>query len=246
MKVSVITPTGDRSNLLGRLNTYMSRQTRQPDEWIVCDDGAEAPPVKLDATTYIKPSWIRGEFGTSTLPANLLEAMNYVTGDLILIMEDDDWYDKDYIQTYVELAELYPESLLFGCANNVYYRWPEGLFLGHNNKQHSSLCSTGFKSGATDQFIQSCINPWMKYYVDGGLWYNYGKKLDRTMFIHEKPIVIGMKNLTSDPVGFGHGRHDNLFLEDTGNVLLKKWIGEEDTAWYRNFVTNRYGYVYTV
>ena len=100
MKISVITLTGGREIAFTLCERWMKRQTLKPDEWIVVDDYEKRTKCKMGQKVIRrKPFWRPGEM---TLQKNLLEALKIVTGDIILIIEDDDWYSPNYIENILD------------------------------------------------------------------------------------------------------------------------------------------------
>ena len=92
---TIITPTGDRPITFALCCQYVQRQTVPPTEWIVVDDGKE--PMSVPSLPWIK--YVRRqnrEFPKHSLTKQMVKALQYVTTDRVVIIEDDDWYSPDY------------------------------------------------------------------------------------------------------------------------------------------------------
>ena len=105
-KITVITPTGDRPEALALLRRWLQHQTRQPDQWIIVDDGkTPVNPKHFPTATVIRREPQAGE--GHTLSLNLTLALPQVQGEKVVIMEDDDFYGRDYLQTMADCLDEY-------------------------------------------------------------------------------------------------------------------------------------------
>jgi hypothetical protein len=238
MKVSVITPTGGRPMAFELCELWMSRQTRQPDEWIVIDD-FEFPTKCTMGQKVIRrtPFWDLNS--GITLQLNLLEAFKIIEGDIILVMEDDDWYSPDYIKNMVEKFQT-PDfenktPHLIGAGLYVYYNINNFTYSYHNNINHSSLSQVAFCKKLIPQ-----ISVLLKYFskvmfFDMELW--KWTKCNKTIFLTKKPWCVGIKGLPGRP-GVMHEHRKKLDYLDTKELdKLKEWIGKEDFEIYnKNFL----------
>ena len=99
MKISVLTPTYNRGNLLKRLYTSLIENSKYDVEieWLIMDDGS------TDNTNEIINGFVKGNKidikyyvqenkGKMTAINNL---MNYVTGDVIIDCDSDDYFTDD-------------------------------------------------------------------------------------------------------------------------------------------------------
>jgi hypothetical protein len=242
MKVSLITPTGGRPLAFELCEKWMERQTRQPDEWIVVDDYIVPTECKMNQKVIIrKPFWQSNK--DITLQKNLIEAMKVVTGDLILIIEDDDWYHPDYIKNMVKQIkkpvfenDSFPH--LIGAAFSRYYNIKNYSYKIYNNIHHTSLCQTGFSNklipqvNVLAQFFQK------ETWFDSKLWSL--SKCKKLIFNVRLPWTIGIKGLPGRPgAGSGHLRKMS-FIDEEPFSVLREWIGKEDTEVYRQKLTHEY------
>ena len=102
--IAVVTPHHDpaRKHLLDRLRFYMSRQTMQPDLWLIID---EPTNIKPDLTYRVRVGCQRAIEAGATC---------------ILIMEDDDWYDPKYIEFMVNAWKQNGKPKIFGIGFTLY------------------------------------------------------------------------------------------------------------------------------
>lgn len=102
MPVAVITPTGDRPECIALLERWMSRQTRQPDLWVVSDNG-DTPATLTMGQKHVRAPFMASRNG---IASNSVNAVSHVPEDHhIVVMEDDDWYPPDYIEKRVAVLE---------------------------------------------------------------------------------------------------------------------------------------------
>jgi glycosyltransferase involved in cell wall biosynthesis len=225
MKISLITPTGGRPLAFELCELWMSRQTLKPDEWIVVDD-YEVPTKCTMGQKIIRrtPFWKPGDM---TLPKNLIEGLNAVTGDIILIIEDDDWYSPNYIENMVKKLEDYD---LVGEGLTRYYNVNNYRYMIHNNINHTSLCQTGFTKRVLKQV--KCVAEFCKRekFLDIKIWQHL---LCKKLVFIANTWAVGIKGLPGRPgIGYGHG--DKMSMLDTSPFnYLNRMIGEENVNIYK-------------
>ncbi len=227
---SVITPTGDRPQTLYLLRKYLERQTIQPAEWIVVDDGKTSSEAVLDGqpVRYLRREPGENESG-HTLKYNLTAALELATTNYLIMMEDDDWYHPEYLETM--LAGL-KEHDLFGLGETVFYNFPGRRWRKITSRKNAPLCITGFNKKAIPQVIDAC-NKTRKWKVDIGLWNWFeGSKgySDRGTLFH-----IGLKGLNSSRPGLTRDHRDSTRLNQADPELkfLKEHLGS-DLDYYLN------------
>lgn len=237
MKITIITPTGGRPLAFKLCEQWMKRQTLQPDEWIVIDD-YEIPTKCTMGQKVIRrqPFWQPGEM---TLQKNLLEALKIVTGDIILIIEDDDWYSRDYIKNMVEkfktLSEGKPignSSLIVGESISLYYHIRNFSYYHFNNINHTSLFQTAFTKDLIPQVNDLLVKYQDQLYFDGHLWREI-KNCNKVTFLTRSPWSIGIKGLHWKRVAKTFGHFTGLsFLDEKHFFLPNKIMGEKDANIY--------------
>ncbi len=109
MKISVVIPTYKRPQLLDRLLTSISKQTRRPDEVIVVDDCSmmdedylkiiSSHKESLNSIVYIKQKENRGA------PAARNTGISMAAGDWIALVDDDDEWLPQKLEKQEELIK---------------------------------------------------------------------------------------------------------------------------------------------
>ena len=218
MNVTVITPTGNRPEAFALCREYMERQTRQPDQWIVVDDGDEQ--IK-NPTGF---NYIRRQGGEDehTLRFNLQEALTKVTGDMVLIMEDDDWYHRDYIQI---MERHYEQGTAWGQSTALYYDVERRVFLGREFPANFCLCQVGFCSTLIPFVLGICKEP--GFLIDTKI-----ARHPHARFLKwEELLCVGIKCLPGrDGLSLGW-RMGAKAYDDFEMELLKDNIGKD----YKNY-----------
>lgn len=208
MKVGVITPhqKGDRSVFLDRLKMYIERQTVKPDKWVIVDHDTG---LRKDLT------------------ARLRSGLNQCRDcDLVLVMEDDDWYAPTYIERmrYEWVAAGRPD--LIGIGETHYCHIGSGGHVLLKHPKRASLMSTGISTSATDRMRWPADD---EVFVDIHLWCELGGKT----FIPEKPISVGIKHGIGNTGGKAHNPNWSLYKKAPN--MLASLIGS-DAAYYHNLI----------
>lgn len=215
--LSVITPTADRPEAWPLAERWMARQTVKPDQWIVADDGVEPAPLTM-GQTHIRR--VRKETGGASLAMNILAAIPHVTGDVVVIMEDDDYYRADHLETCLRHLELHKAT---GCVWLNYYNLKFRKWRRIRNSC-AALCNTAFRreclpllAEAAEQALAEGI-----YHIDRLFWRRVG--VDG---LHDDETVVGIKGLPGmQGIGIGHRPGAGWRADDNG-AKLREWIGED-------------------
>lgn len=207
MKIGIITPhqPGERSLFLGQLQNYIERQTVQPDKWVVVDHDTGKQKDIAD----------RVRFGLDQCR----------DCDLILIMEDDDWYAPDYIEQMRNnwIAQGKPDLIGIGYTHYFHIKSNGHALLKHPKR--ASLMNTGISSAA----INKIKWPDEQVFIDINLWCDLKGKT----FLPNKPISVGIKHGIGNTGGKGH--LPNWSMYKTEPNMLANLIGS-DAAFYHNLV----------
>jgi glycosyltransferase involved in cell wall biosynthesis len=225
MRISVITPTGGRPEAFALLERWVSRQTRQPDQWIVVDDCV--PPTRCTMDQHLvvpRPPWQPGE---NTQHRNLQAAIPLVTGDAMLIMEDDDWYAPGYIAEMEKRLEL---AVLVGEGRAHYYQIREHRYMICKNEQHASLAQTGMRRVLLPLLDEICGR--RAKWVDLVLW---ASARSRGLW-PPSGLQVSLKGMPGR-IGIGSGHHQTgrEWNSDEDFSILRAWLGEDAEA-YKDFV----------
>ena len=239
MKITAITLTGDRPEAFRLCNRWVMQQTVKPDQWIVIDDGKT--PMQADALPNYA-QYIRREPQKSdpqhTLCLNMKEAMPYIKGDVIAVLEDDEYYAPRYIETMAGILEEYE---IVGIGRSKYYHLPFAGYIRHMNLNHASLAQTAFRKSLIPM-VAGLLEG--NSFLDLRLWEKFNgaktplcdatnlKELERAtdkgngvIFDDgdQNCLYIGMKGLPGRAgIGSGHIASD-AYTRDTNRATLKRW-----------------------
>ena len=146
--VSILTPTYNRRKFIPRLISYILNQTypRERIEWVILDDGTES--VEDLITPYkskIEIQYIRSEekltIGTKR---NRLHAA--ARGDVLVTMDDDDWYSPERVSHAVTTLRSQKSRLAGASRNHLYFTddgsiWATGPY-GANHATFGTMAYT--------------------------------------------------------------------------------------------------------
>lgn len=241
-RLTVITCTGDRPEAFGLIRKWISHQTVQPDQWLVISDGRNKMKDIPPDCHYIRRE-PRPDDPQHTMILNLQEAVKHVTGDFIIIMEDDEYYAPGYIQTMVSKMEKHE---VVGIGRSIYYHLPSGKYLKDCNIDNASLAQVAFRRSFLPEFT-NLLNG--DQYVDMRIWRHVGQvdklrwnEQDTEMMERvvngrgyifddgENHIYVGLKGLPGrEGICWGHKEnHLHYKLRDTQNRdVLRSFIGDD-------------------
>lgn len=214
MAISVITPTGCRPACLDLCEKWLKRQTYRAFEWIVVDDGE--PYSRADAI-HPEPAWREGE---NTLGRNLRAGIEAARHDRIAIVEDDDWYAPEYLET---INAWLDEHDAVGEGQSRYFNIRSGIAKEFEGTKHASLNATAIRGDSARAALTQAsraVNIDLEFWriVEGGKVYPY------------QGLVVGIKGMPGRPgIGVGH----RMTGTDSPEKLAQ-WIGK-DADLYASF-----------
>lgn len=104
MKITVVTATYNRRNLLRQVFDSLKAQNYQAIEWIVVDDGGSDNTEEAVAAFQPEASfvirYVRQE--NSGKPRAVNHGLELATGDLVCVVDDDDYFLPDVFQRVVQ------------------------------------------------------------------------------------------------------------------------------------------------
>lgn len=234
--LSVITPTGYRPEAFELCIQWMKRQTQKPDEWIIITDSKLNIP-KEDPTGNSKiietSGWKEGE---NTQCRNVSKGIAHATGDLIAIIEDDDYYHPTYLKAMCREFENDPTLDIVGEWPARYYHVAEKKFKHVKNVTYAALFQTVMRRDIALNFLQMLcdlnVTP-----LDQNLWKTIKKAKLRYKNRISKPndgLAIGIKGMKGrSGIGLGHDTKNYLDWQlDPGYNKLDEWLGE-DAKYYK-------------
>lgn len=114
--VSICTPTRDRLGFLPLLLRCIQRQTYPVSrlEWVVIDDGVDSS--ESICTQFANTQFVRLEPAEDTVPLGRKRNLSHQTarGDILLYMDDDDYYPARRVAHAVESLLANPGRLIAG------------------------------------------------------------------------------------------------------------------------------------
>lgn len=210
MKIAIIIPDrNDRPELLANCMRMIKAQTLQPDHIELVND---APLNDKCDITY------RYRIGYERLRGKGFDA--------ILLMENDDWYSKDFIQEMVAAWLEHKQPDIIGTGYSLYYHLKIHAWFKMAHPRRSSAMST---------LIKPDLNfPWCadhEPYTDMHLW----RTLKGCTFSPVKPICISMKHNTGKTGGRYHDNYLHQFTNANGLPFLQQYLDPESFAFYSTF-----------
>jgi glycosyltransferase involved in cell wall biosynthesis len=144
--VSICTPTFNRRPFIPFLIKCFEHQTypKERMEWIIIDDGTDpivdlVTDIKQVKYTYYKEKMVLGK------KRNLMH--NKCSGDIIIYMDDDDYYPPERVAHAVQMLQDNPTFLIAGCSEmHVYFDSRKQVFCcGPYKENHSTAASFAFR-----------------------------------------------------------------------------------------------------
>lgn len=237
-KITVITPTGDRPDAFALCQKWMSRQTLQPAQWIIVDDGriniSNIPTVENCCYVRREP---RSDDPPHTLRRNMSEAMKHVRCYKVVIVEDDDWYHPKYLEIMAQMLDF---CVLAGQGETIYYHLPSQRIIKNYNIEHASFCQTAFRKEYFEVVRNFCGSGEM--FLDIDIWKKATQmNLGNICLLRGMPpLCIGIKGLPGRrglTVGHNPQKKDN-YRQDREYNYLRSLI-EDDIEVYFDMMKNR-------
>lgn len=211
---------------------YLRRQTLQPSQIIVVDDGEVETEVTLGGALILRPvrKW---KLGSNTQARNLTLGLEAATESIIAIIEDDDWYSPNYLETMVgKMTGAYNYALV-GEAQSFYYNVNDMKYTRMRNFSFSPTCSTVFTRALLPAFREVVT------YGDSKIDYNFWRRAKRDFedSVYLFPIsrlVIGIKGVPGRPgLGVGHDTSGERWNKDLKALFKLKQLIADDVEDYR-------------
>lgn len=176
--LTIITTTRDRSAAFQLLEDMVRRQTRQPDRWLVINDGQEkyeyhcGQEVILrdpsnDRLPSINENWLAALDHLEDCSETELAPREWYRGPIVC-MEDDDWYAPNYLET----VERYLRDFeLVGFGYDRYWNVKTGKSLQLHNFLHASLAATAWRSSCS-AMVRKAVEAG-SVFIDLHLWHQF-------------------------------------------------------------------------
>ena len=213
-KIALLTPTrGDRPQLLKKCKEMMIAQSHSFDFWEIVNYKPKGG--KKDLVERVKA-------GVETI---LSQGAKY---DLIFIIEDDDFYHKDYLFRMVKRWKSVGKPDLFGIGESTYYHIKTNKYWHKYHPKHASLMNTAFTPRLAS------IIKWEKVkdiFLDVYLWQAF--KGVSTRF--DNKISLGIKHGIGLTGGIGHNQNASIYQNvDESGEFLKSIVGNYYYKFYRS------------
>lgn len=227
MSITLFTAACDRPEAWALCERWMARQTVKADQWLVIDDDRIRPTKCTMGQEY---HLIPESNPQQSMPAKARYIFdhNLVRGDVLLFIENDDWYAPNYIESMI--AQLQHVALV-GEGRAVYYHVRWRALWRHNNLGHASLCSTAI-ARAGYAHLHSIIkqmpdNP----FFDCVLWPSFPLS-KRVLGAEQGHTVVGMKCMPGITGSVGqHRNREHGIQADTDLSKLRELIGSDADAY---------------
>lgn len=218
MNITLLTPTCNRPFGIALAEKYVAAQTVRHSQWIVSDGGAVPAVLTLGQLHLHNPR----ESGARNLAGNILDALPYVTGDAVVITEDDDAYLPRHLESCIQHLK---DAKASGGGTLNYYNIQYRKWIKMRNRG-SALCQTAFRSELIPLMQQAAQECWDRnsYGIDARFW-----QLAKGN-VHSDQTVIGIKGLPGTAgLGMGHRPKNDAkrhWTNDPGFKKLREWIGD--------------------
>jgi glycosyltransferase involved in cell wall biosynthesis len=156
IEVSVVTPTYNRRKFIPALIEIYRTQTFPKDkmEWIIADDGRESVEDLFTEAQKTLPNirYVRlDEKMRIGAKRNLLNSL--ATGDIIVAMDDDDYYPPTRVESVVSAFRKYPKVDLAGSSEmHMYYTDEKKIYtLGPFGIKHATNGTMAWRKQYSDK-----------------------------------------------------------------------------------------------
>ena len=155
MKISVLTPTYNRANLLGKLYESLIKNSKYDIEieWLIMDDGS-TDDTKIIIKKFIEENKIEIKYFEQENQGKMVSINKLVenaTGDLIVDCDSDDYFTEDAFKIIKEEYEKNKsENSIYGLCFLKYDQ--NGTNMGNNFKnKKTTMFDLYFKEGETGE-----------------------------------------------------------------------------------------------
>jgi glycosyltransferase involved in cell wall biosynthesis len=243
--ISCIMPTANRPQFLRYAIEYFLKQDYQNSELIILDDGTESsqsfvpedPRIRYFYTDYIQLLGAKRNF-----------CCEQAKGEIIVHLDDDDWYEKDWISKAVEVLLNYNADItglndinffINGCNEHWEFRddpdlkpWVYGATLAYRKSFWETNKFDEMNVGEDNEFIwRSGVRIQAHDYLAGYLGILHGQNAGLTPFHNprEKPQVSKwIKGLKQPETAPAH----TINPQDLGHVLVSCIMPTKNRAKY--------------
>lgn len=214
MKIGVLIITrGDRPDFVKHANYLLSIQTVLIDHVLIIDE--KPLSNKCDITyRYKKGSKILFDLGM----------------DCIVIIEDDDFYSANYIETMVKKWVENRKPLIFGLANTIYYSLTQKKYSVLKHRGRASMMSTLISREAVINWGEDNYP-----FADLTLW----NQLKGIAIEDETGLCIGIKHGIGLCGGKAHKTNFPYSIDDKDFKYLESKVDKKSFEFYKSIHEKR-------
>jgi hypothetical protein len=189
---------------------------------MVVDDVTDATPCTKGQTVIRpEPFW---KAGVPTLNRNFQVGLAAMTTDIVVIIEDDDYYAPLWLETIYNHFSNSDDKIV-GEGWTTYYHVETLRYHRHSNSEHASLCATAFRREILPEVL-SVLNSLQldDPFLDVPIW---TALLDQGT-LWDTRHVVGIKGMPGRPgAGRGHRSSFSFPNVDPGYHNLEAWLGAD-------------------
>lgn len=193
MRVSLLTPTCSRPVAFALCEKYMRAQTAEFHEWVVADSGTEPVVPTMGQVHLHRPM----EAGARNLAKNVMDGLDACTGDVVILIEDDDAYLPNHIAACLAGLKRAPA---YGCNRLLYVNVAHRCWVQMANRG-AALCQTAVRRELVPALRAAAEAAYAAndFSIDGRFW------APRKHMANGPQTVIGIKGVPGTPgLGIGH------------------------------------------
>lgn len=209
----LLTPTDNRPEAFGLLERWIGAQDfPDPFRWVVGTRDASPYEFHVGQIVVERPD----VQGLHPLCSNLIACLEIIDpspSDLIVAIEDDDFYAPGYLSRISALAD---GISLAGQSHARYYHVGARRWHQHRNSRHASLCQTAFRADVIPRLREICERGNPK--IDLALWREWGgtKRMEPT------EDHVGIKGMPGQR-GIGIGHRESFGTDDYALAKFHEW-----------------------
>jgi len=228
--ISLVTPTGGRKEAFALCEKWIERQTYKGEyEWIVVDDVYPTTPItKQQRALRPMPYW---EEGQNTQSRNLMLGIGLAEGDTIFVIEDDDYYAPEYIESMLAFLD-FTKTQVAGEGRARYYNVNQRCYQILENTWHASLSQTVFRREAIPTLRDAILSG--EKFIDIEFWKRLSEGNILTALKQDSFLAVGIKGMPGR-FGIGTGHVPEDYTADPNCDTLREWLGE-DAEDYKDFL----------
>lgn len=225
MKISVVIDTYNSEAFITEAIQSVLKQTRQPDELIIVDDGSTDRTTEKIKNAIIEITWarlIKKENGgqLSCITTGILEA----EGDLIAILDGDDLWKPSHIKEAEEKFQDYPEISLYFCdyvtlgADHIgaVMKFPDTLF---QSTFAVTALSEAFIGNVTSTLVFKADS--LKPYLPLPTMLERQWKINADNVLVWLSCMTGVQKYSSSRKNIIYRVHENNMHKSSGKLLFK-------------------------